>query len=51
MLGMNSRELSGLTEEQRRQRLEGVRLVNHHTFEQIHTLASGTKREVEVHLS
>jgi diguanylate cyclase (GGDEF)-like protein/PAS domain S-box-containing protein len=51
MVGMNSRKLSGLTEEQRLKRLEGVRLVNHHTFEQIHTLASGETRDVEVHLS
>ena len=51
MVGMNSRKLSGLTEAQRLKRLEGVRLVNHHTFEQIHTLASGETREVEVHLS
>ena len=50
-LGMNSRELSGLTAEERLKRLEGVRSVNHHTFEQRHTLASGEVRDVEVHLS
>jgi diguanylate cyclase (GGDEF)-like protein/PAS domain S-box-containing protein len=50
-LRMNSRELSGLTAEERLLRLEGVRLVNHHTFEQRHTLASGEVRDVEVHLS
>jgi diguanylate cyclase (GGDEF)-like protein/PAS domain S-box-containing protein len=51
MLRMNSRELSGLSAEERLERLEGVRKVNHHTFEQRHTLASGEVRDVEVHLS
>ena len=51
MLRMNSRELSGLSPEERLERLEGVRTVNHHTFEQRHTLASGEVRDVEVHLS
>jgi diguanylate cyclase (GGDEF)-like protein/PAS domain S-box-containing protein len=51
MLRMNSRELSGLSAEERLKRLEGVRSVNHHTFEQRHTLASGDVRDVEVHLS
>jgi diguanylate cyclase (GGDEF)-like protein/PAS domain S-box-containing protein len=51
MLRMNSRELSGLSPEDRLARLEGVRRVNHHTFEQRHTLASGEVRDVEVHLS
>jgi diguanylate cyclase (GGDEF)-like protein len=37
--------------EERLDRLEGVRSVNHHTFEQRHTLASGEARDVEVHLS
>jgi PAS domain S-box-containing protein len=51
MLRMNSRELSGLSAEERLERLERVRAVNHHTFEQRHTLASGEVRDVEVHLS
>jgi diguanylate cyclase (GGDEF)-like protein/PAS domain S-box-containing protein len=51
MLSMNSRELSGLSAEQRLERLERLREVNHHTFEQRHTLASGEVRDVEVHLS
>src|SRR4029453_1699505 len=51
MLNMNKRELSGLSAEERLARLEGVRSVNHHTFEQRHTLASGEARDVEVHLS
>jgi len=51
MLRMNSRELSGLSPEERLERLEGVRRVNHHTFEQRHILASGETRDVEVHLS
>jgi diguanylate cyclase (GGDEF)-like protein/PAS domain S-box-containing protein len=51
MLHMNSRELSGLSPDERLARLEGVRTVNHHTFEQRHTLASGEARDVEVHLS
>jgi diguanylate cyclase (GGDEF)-like protein/PAS domain S-box-containing protein len=51
MLRMNSRELSGLSPEERLQRLHRVRTVNHHTFEQRHTLASGEVRDVEVHLS
>jgi diguanylate cyclase (GGDEF)-like protein/PAS domain S-box-containing protein len=51
MLGMNSRELSGLSAEERLERLAGVRMVNHHTFEQRHILASGEVRDVEVHLS
>jgi diguanylate cyclase (GGDEF)-like protein/PAS domain S-box-containing protein len=51
MLRMNSRELSGLSAEERLARLERLRSVNHHTFEQRHTLASGEARDVEVHLS
>jgi PAS domain S-box-containing protein len=51
MLGMNSRELSGLSAEERLRRLDGVRRMNHHTFEQRHTLACGEVRDVEVHLS
>jgi PAS domain S-box-containing protein len=51
MLSMNSRELSGLSAEERLRRLEGVRRMNHHTFEQRHVLASGEVRDVEVHLS
>ncbi|HLZ31763.1 MAG TPA: sensor domain-containing diguanylate cyclase [Chloroflexota bacterium] len=51
MLRMNSRELSGLSSAERLARLEGVRTVNHHTFEQRHTLATGEVRDVEVHLS
>jgi diguanylate cyclase (GGDEF)-like protein/PAS domain S-box-containing protein len=51
MLRMNSRELSGLSRDERLARLEGVRSENEHTFEQRHTLASGEARDVEVHLS
>jgi diguanylate cyclase (GGDEF)-like protein/PAS domain S-box-containing protein len=51
MLRMNSRELSGLSLEERLERLARVRAVNHHTFEQRHTLATGEVRDVEVHLS
>lgn len=51
MLRMNSRELSGLSPEERLERLERVRSVNHHTFEQRHILATGEVRDVEVHLS
>jgi hypothetical protein len=51
MLRMNTRELSGLSAEERLERLERLRSVNHHTFEQRHTLASGEVRDVEVHLS
>src|SRR5260221_417930 len=51
MLLMNTRELSGLSPEERLARLDRVRTVNHHTFEQRHTLASGEVRDVEVHLS
>jgi diguanylate cyclase (GGDEF)-like protein/PAS domain S-box-containing protein len=51
MLRMNSRELSGLSTQERLDRLEGVRSVDRHTFDQRHTLASGEVRDVEVHLS
>jgi len=51
MLRMNSRELSGLSPEERLERLARLRSQNHHTFEQRHTLASGEVRDVEVHLS
>src|SRR5579859_4178596 len=51
MLRMNSRELSGLSPAERLDRLAGVRRMNHHTFDQRHTLASGEIRDVEVHLS
>jgi PAS domain S-box-containing protein len=51
MLRMNSRELSLLSAEERLERLERVRQMNHHTFEQRHFLASGEGRDVEVHLS
>ena len=37
--------------EERLERLERVRQMNHHTFEQRHILASGEVRDVEVHLS
>src|ERR1700687_485162 len=51
MLRMNSRELSGLSPQERLERFEGGRAMNHHTFEQRHILASGEARDVEVHLS
>jgi diguanylate cyclase (GGDEF)-like protein/PAS domain S-box-containing protein len=51
MLRMNTRELSGLSHEERLERLDRLRRENHHTFEQRHSLASGEVREVEVHMS